>query len=123
MSDGRRLFVSRSIDHRDPEAFAADVLRTPQRIRIESYDGDELAARVDSPVDGYLSFIDNWDPGWTAAVDGRDVAVERLFGTFKAVPVARGAHAVSFAYRPFPARTRGPGAGRPAPGKAGAPPG
>ncbi|HEY3488878.1 MAG TPA: hypothetical protein VGK27_02005 [Candidatus Deferrimicrobiaceae bacterium] len=137
MVDGRRLFVSRSIVQRDTDEFVADVRQLPQKIEVVSYDGDTLVVRVASPVDGFLSFIDNWDDGWVATVDDKQTPIDLLFGTFKSVPIGHGTHTVAFRYRPFGdgltgmitggfgalARTRAPAAGRPAPAPGGAPPG
>lgn len=50
---------------------------------------------------GYLSFIDNWDPNWTATVNGERVQVEKLFGTFKAIHLDPGSSQVVFRYSPF----------------------
>lgn len=67
-----------------------------------SYNGDALSLHVEAPVAGYVSFIDNWDPDWEARLDDHPIAIERLFGTFKAVKVGAGVHRVDFAYRPRP---------------------
>jgi hypothetical protein len=80
----------------DETAAAADPV-----VRLLSYDGDslELTVQVDRP--SWLSFIDNWDPNWRAAVNGREVPIERLFGSYKAVNLAPGASTVIFSYRPW----------------------
>jgi hypothetical protein len=101
MVDGRKVLFSERIDHASIQAFLDDSRRFSGVERVTAYTGDELSVSVSAPSAGYVSFIDNWDPDWTASVDAAAVPIERLFGTFKAVPVRAGAHTVEFAYRPF----------------------
>lgn len=105
--NGRRLYLSRELAHGSPRAFLADADQTEAELApdlsVTFYDGDVLEAEVDAPEPLYLSFIDNWDPDWTATVDGRPVMVRRLLGTFKSVPVPAGRSRVRLAYRPWPA--------------------
>jgi hypothetical protein len=101
MNDGRRVLFSERIDHASIQAALDDAGRFTAATRVMSYTGDEISIKVQAPVDGYLSFIDNWDPDWTGVIDGAPVPIERLFGTFKSVRVRAGSHDVGFAYRPF----------------------
>jgi hypothetical protein len=105
VQDGQKMFFSESIEHPSIEAFLRDALRYKQTGRLISYNGDELRWEIDTPVAGYLSFIDNWDPDWKAYVDGQPAQIELLFGTFKSVRLTQGKHNVRFSYRPslFPA--------------------
>lgn len=98
--NGQKIFFSESIEHTKIATFLADTLRYSRTGRLVSYNGDELVWQTDAPRDGYLSFIDNWDPSWKAWVDGEPVAIERLFGTFKSVRLRPGAHTVRFCYQP-----------------------
>jgi hypothetical protein len=100
-ADGRKVLFSEKIDHASIQAFLDDASRFSQATRATRYTGDEITIWVRAPIDGYVSFIDNWDPDWTAAVDLAPVPIERLFGTFKSVPVRAGRHKVEFDYRPF----------------------
>jgi len=101
ITDGQRLYFTQAIDHPSIGSFLADAARYPLKISKFSYTGDELAAEADLPRDGYLSFIDNWDPDWTASVDGKPCRIEILFGTFKSIKVHEGSHLIIFAYKPF----------------------
>ncbi len=65
-----------------------------------SYTGDELFWEITAPVEGYLSFIDNWDRGWKVFVDDEPSEIELLFGTFKSVKLTPGRHLVRFSYQP-----------------------
>lgn len=100
--DATRVFFSQSIDHSTVQSFLQDAIRySRDRGRLVSYTGDELNWEVEIPVAGYLSFIDNWDWGWEAFVDGEPAKIELLLGTFKSVRLARGRHNVRFHYRPW----------------------
>ena len=52
------------------------------------------------PADGFVTFVDNWDPDWRVLVDGAPTAIGTAFGTFKAVAVPAGVHRVVFEYVP-----------------------
>jgi hypothetical protein len=78
-------------------------LQAPRAASIDFYDGSRLVAAVEADEPGALVFADNWDRGWSATVDGRRVAIELAFGTFKAVRIPRGASRVEFSYCPFSA--------------------
>jgi hypothetical protein len=98
--DGRRLYFSQAIGYTEIQAFLDDAAHFQDCERVVSYTGDALVVDVRAPADGYLSFIDNWDPDWEATVDGRSTQIELLFGTFKSVQLPAGEHRVTFAYRP-----------------------
>jgi uncharacterized membrane protein YfhO len=44
--------------------------------------------------------IEQFFPGWYAAVDGQPVAIERWGGAFQAIRVPAGQHRVRFEFRP-----------------------
>jgi len=98
--DGNRLFFSQKIDSPSIQAFLDDAGRYPAFSQVETYTGDDLALKVKAPVDGYVSFIDNWDKDWKAFVDGQPVPIELLFGTFKSIKLKAGEHEVLFSYQP-----------------------
>ena len=107
VQDGRRIFFSESIQHATVQSFLRDAQRYPQTGRLVSYTGEELQWDIQTPIAGYLSFIDNWDSGWKVSVDGEPAEIELLFGTFKSVRLAPGQHRVRFYYKPsilFPTR-------------------
>lgn len=97
---GQRLYFTEQIRHPSVLAFLQDADRFGKALDVLSYDADALAVKVEAPQEGYVSFIDNWDPDWEARVDDRPTPMERLFDTFKSVKVPAGAHQVDFTYRP-----------------------
>jgi hypothetical protein len=109
VTDARRVFFSESIEHSTITAFLADEERYRNAGHLLSYNGEQLNWEINTPVAGYLSFIDNWDYGWKVYVDGNPARMELLFGTFKSVKVSPGQHRVEFCYRPglFPSGKMG----------------
>ena len=104
MDDGRRLFLSHSIELPGVVDFMRDVrdVATAElgHVAIDHYTGDELRLRVDVEEPLYLSFIDNWMPGWHATVDGAERDIELLFKTFKSVRINPDDRIVHYYYAP-----------------------
>ena len=102
-ADGQRLGFVRRADHKELDSLLADAssIGSPVAIGVTRYNGDVLEVNVECQVEGFLCFIDNWDPNWRATVNGQRVEVIKLLGTFKAVKLAPGKSTVSFEYRPF----------------------
>jgi hypothetical protein len=98
--DGRKIFFSKSIKHFTVRAFLLDASGFRRPGQLLSYTGNELRWEIDTPVEGYLSFIDNWAQGWKVFVDGKEADMELLFGTFKSVSITPGLHRVRFCYQP-----------------------
>jgi hypothetical protein len=99
--DGTRVFFSDSIQHPTVTSFLNDAIRYRTMAgRLIYYSGEELNWEIDAPVNGYLSFIDNWEQGWKCFVDDKPAEIELLFGTFKSVHLAAGKHNVRFCYQP-----------------------
>jgi hypothetical protein len=63
-------------------------------------DPEHVEIETDSRVDAYLFLADQFDPGWSATLDGAAVPIRPAQVAFRAVFVPRGRHAVVFTYRP-----------------------
>jgi hypothetical protein len=100
LQDGRRLFLSQRVDHESLAGFLADADTFGGAASVVDYDGGRLVADVEAPNDGFLTFVDNWDPDWRAAVNDKRVPLVRTFGTFKAVAVPAGSNRVTMTYEP-----------------------
>jgi len=68
---------------------------------IEKYDGNNVEINITTEEDGYLSFIDNWDPDWIAFVDNKKVKINKLFKSYKIIKVKKGFSNVKFQYKPW----------------------
>ncbi len=77
-----------------------DPLLTPAA--VTAYGTNAVTLQVDAPAAGFVVLTDVVFPGWEATVDGNPVGILTAYHTFRAVPVAAGAHAVRFVYRPRP---------------------
>jgi hypothetical protein len=101
---GREKLFFHAAIHESVPAFLEDVAEHKSgatRPSVEYFDGNELRLAVASFQPGYLSWIDNMDPGWSAEVDGKSVPIELSMGTFKAIRLdAAGTHRVQFRYFP-----------------------
>jgi hypothetical protein len=112
-AQAERLFLSSRIDHQTPLALMADADQRTATDRVEMvfFDGDTLKLRVSVSEPGWLSYIDNWDANWKAQVDGQEVPIELLFGSYKSVHVRPEATMVTFTYSPslWPTSLQGSG--------------
>jgi hypothetical protein len=98
--DGRKIFFSKSIKHSTVQSFLLDAARYQPPGQLVSYTGDELVWEINAPIEGYLSFIDNWGRGWKVFINEKETEMELLFGTFKSVRITPGLHRVRFSYQP-----------------------
>ncbi len=68
-------------------------------VRPTGWMPERRAFAASSERGGRFFFIEQFYPGWSAAVDGRAVKIERWNGAFQAIAVPAGAHSVVFEYR------------------------
>jgi hypothetical protein len=67
--------------------------------RIDAPRPEAVDLTCRSPSGGYAVLLDRHAPGWTATVDGREVAIERADLLARAVKVGPGEHHIRFRYR------------------------
>lgn len=67
---------------------------------IIKYTPNEVVLRTKSPGAKLLFLSDVYDPGWTAAVDGKNVSIYRADYDFRAVAVPQGEHTIRMVYWP-----------------------
>jgi hypothetical protein len=99
-----RIFFTQSIDHTSPPSLLrdADELAAAVRnwFRVDHYNGDRLQLTVSVSEPCWLTFVDNWDPNWTAKINGRPATIALAMGTYKAVRLPAGASELIFTYEP-----------------------
>ncbi|MHC4639397.1 MAG: hypothetical protein ACYTBV_18125, partial [Planctomycetota bacterium] len=100
VQDGTKVFFSKSIEHPTVQSFLRDATHYRPPGHLLSYTGEELVWKIEAPIEGHLSFIDNWAPGWKVSVDDKPAKMNLLFGTFKSVRLTPGQHQVRFYYEP-----------------------
>ncbi len=98
INDGTRIFFTKDIDHVLIEDFIKDfnIYKNDVVIEVLEFSGDKIKIQIDTPYNGYLSYIDNWDPDWRVNLNGEQSTIELLFGTFKSVKIPAGNQIVEF---------------------------
>jgi hypothetical protein len=81
-----------------PGDHGGDELAAPRPCTLHRPHAAEVRLTCDVTAPGYAVVLDAWAPGWTATVDGRDVAVERADLIVRGVRVAPGARVITFRY-------------------------
>lgn len=69
-------------------------------VTLTAYEPNELTFDATSRAGGVIVFSDIYYPGWTAAVDGKEVPVGRVNYILRAINVTPGAHKITFAFFP-----------------------
>jgi hypothetical protein len=67
-------------------------------IELKSWKPERRLFFVRSKSGGQFRLTEQFFPGWVAAVDGRETAIERCHGCFQCVPLPPGEHSVEFRY-------------------------
>ena len=103
----RRIFFSESIDYNNINNFLEDVKKheyigsTIINIDYDKYTGDEIHFTVNTSVDGFITIIDNWAPGWKAKNNRNDVELFKALNTYKSVKLSKGLNKISMKYFPW----------------------
>lgn len=69
---------------------------------IKEYTPNRVVLDTRTERDGFLYFLDNLDPFWSASVDGKEVNIHRANFTFKAIELPAGNHEITWVYNPWP---------------------
>jgi uncharacterized membrane protein YfhO len=67
-------------------------------VRLTDRAPERRAFQVRSDHGGRFFLVEQFYPGWKAAVDGRPTAIERWNGAFQSIRVEAGAHEIVFEY-------------------------
>jgi hypothetical protein len=65
---------------------------------LDAYVADHLQARCHADRPGYALFTEQYDPGWTATVDGQVTTIVRANLVMRAVPLSAGDHVIQLDY-------------------------
>ena len=105
--EAKKIFLSKSLDHENIVSFINDSNSFEKsndfslKILINEYDGNTLKLEIDSEKDGWLSYIDNWDYGWQATVNGKKTPIYKLLQSYKSIKIKKGFSNVKFQYKPW----------------------
>ncbi len=97
--DPRTLALVGSAEAQGPRAAGDGRWEDGQTQVLERAPG-RVRAQVAGERPGWLVFLETWDEGWRAQVDGVEAPVLRAQGAFLAVPVPAGEVEVTLDYRP-----------------------
>lgn len=103
----QKVFFSDSINYETIEEFVSDVYGNSDNFNnkinldIENYNGDSLTIIYNAKKDGYITFIDNWSPGWEVIVNSEQKNLELLFNSYKSVKIKKGLNQIKYIYKPW----------------------
>ncbi len=69
-------------------------------VELVNINSDTVQVKISTDKAGYLVLTDQYYPGWTVSVDGRQNPLLRANYLFRATPVPAGKHVIVFSYRP-----------------------
>tara|TARA_B100000575_G_C23135648_1_gene659701 strand:+ start:1123 stop:3237 length:2115 start_codon:yes stop_codon:yes gene_type:complete len=105
--EGKKIFFSQKINHGNIPSFIkdSDFFEKKSNFKIEvlidKFDGNKLELNVETKEDGWLSYIDNWDKGWSVFINGKKMKIEKLFGSYKSINIEKGFSKIKFEYKPW----------------------
>ena len=100
----RRYFFTKNINYNNIHDFLEDNKNiNSKNIKIykEYYSGNVLMLKIFSDTNGYLTFVDNYDPNWFARVNNQEVEIVKFLNSYKSIKVNKGTSKVLFYYNPW----------------------
>ena len=74
------------------------------KINRNFYSGNILDIDVVSNYDGYITFVDNYDPNWEVIINDKKIQVIRFLDAYKSVKIKSGKSNIIFKYNPWQIR-------------------
>ena len=65
------------------------------------YSGNILDIDVFSSSDGYITYVDNYDPNWEARINGEDSEIIKFLDSYKSIKIKSGKSNIVFKYNPW----------------------
>jgi len=107
LNDNNKIFFTKKIGHLTIEKFINDVnfLKNNKDVFISmeiiNYNGDEIYIDLKTNIDGFLTFVDNWSPGWKVYVNNKEKSIIKVLETYKSVKINTGYNKIKFKYEPW----------------------
>ena len=107
LEDNNKVFFTKKIDYLTIEDFIDDVnfLKDSEDVfismKIDDYNGDEIYIDLKTNIVGFLTFVDNWSPGWKVYVNNKENTIDKVLGTYKSVKITPGENKIKFKYEPW----------------------
>jgi len=102
-----KIFFSNSLNHRDINDFMKEVLEIKKnkgyiiKYDKKNYNGDQILIEINNEKGGYITFLDNWSPGWKLYVNNKKQKIDKLFNTYKSAEIKAGKNIILFKYAPW----------------------
>ena len=71
------------------------------KINRNFYSGNILDIDVFSSSDGYITYVDNYDPNWEARINGEDSEIIKFLDAYKSIKIKSGKSNIVFEYNPW----------------------
>lgn len=103
----KKVFFSKQINQINLLEFAEEVIKYQDnfndeiQIDLNEYNGDKIIINYNSKESGYITFIDNWAPGWKATINNQNKQIDKTLNTYKAVKIDKGFNSIIFKYEPW----------------------
>tara|TARA_B110000211_G_C14071393_1_gene550149 strand:- start:724 stop:2814 length:2091 start_codon:yes stop_codon:yes gene_type:complete len=107
LKDNNKVFFTKKIGHLTIEKFINDVnfLKNNKDVfismEISNYNGDEIYIDLKTNTAGFLTFVDNWSPGWKVYVNNKEKSIIKVLETYKSVKINTGYNKIKFKYEPW----------------------
>jgi len=107
LNDNNKIFFTKKIGYLTIEKFINDVnfLKNNKDVFISmeiiNYNGDEIDIDLKTNIDGFLTFVDNWSPGWKVYVNNKEKSIIKVLETYKSVKINTGYNKIKFKYEPW----------------------
>ena len=105
--NNKKIFFSKSLDYSNINNFMKDVLENEKssvlnlKFNEESYNGDNIEIIINNKVEGFVTFLDNWSPGWKLYINNKEEDIYKLFNTYKSAKISVGKNIINFKYEPW----------------------
>ena len=70
-------------------------------MEIINYNGDEIYIDLKTNIDGFLTFVDNWSPGWKLYVNNKEKSIVKVLKAYKSAKINAGYNKIKFKYEPW----------------------
>lgn len=103
--NAKKIFFSNKINYLNIDDFIYDSVKAESESEFDFdvvfYNGNKIEIIINVKHDGWLTFIDTWDPNWIASINNQSVELNKLFNAYKSVFIKKGISTVKFTYKPF----------------------
>ena len=87
---------------KDPYALVRQVFRSfaENPVKVSQYEANKIVLEANVKEDGFIVVNDSYFPGWKAELDDVPTQIFRANHAFRAIPIQKGEHEITFSYRP-----------------------